>query len=137
MRWIDLRNARVGFIPGPSESLLSEGRRELAAVEAPGMLGDGHKVFRDALLEEATSAPARESVLGRLADKLWLLSVRLNSALAFLFSTTEPPAMTTGFIRSAKNGSLLTRLSWDVCLSPNPRDRLLLPLRLRTAPSFP
>ena len=75
---------------------------------------------------------------------LWLLSVRLSSALVFLFSTISPPAITTGAMRSAKNGSndwLLLRLSCEDIVPGMRRPVLLvllvLLLFLRTDPRRP
>jgi hypothetical protein len=79
-------------------------------------------------------------MLGRLKVELWLLSTRVSSELAFLFSTTSPPAMMTGAILSLRNGScdMLLKLSCEDMVPGIARAvfvRLLL-LR-RTEPSFP
>lgn len=44
-------------------------------------------------------------MLGRRKLELWLLSMRVNSELVFLFSMTSPPAMMTGAILALKKGS--------------------------------
>ena len=135
-RWMDRRIASVDLMPWPSESLLSDGRRELEVVCEFAGTGDGHIVVRDPLFDAIGSA-ALDSMLGRLSARLWLLPVLLSSELGFRLCTTSPPAMTTGFILSAKKESLLTRLSCEIWLSAKPFERLLLPLRLRTAPIRP
>ena len=104
-RCMDLRNAMVGFIMTASESLLSDGRRELA--DGCGR-AEGHNVCRAPLPEDnETDEPFCEVAFDLMNGTLWLLSVRVKSELVFRFSTISPPAMTTGFIRSRKNGSVV------------------------------
>jgi hypothetical protein len=105
---MDLLRAKVGLVPGASESLLSEGRRLLneGACVTPRGKGDGHSVVRGASRDDSeTWELFRDSMLGRRKVELWLLSVRANSELAFLFSMISPPAMMTGAILSIRNGS--------------------------------
>src|SRR5262249_28632168 len=142
-----------------SESLLPwEGRRRPACgggggvrLEASGN-AVGHIVARvpapslEEDVEDSCELPL-DSTLGRpKAKKLWLLSVRLSSELLFLLSTTwPPPAMTTGFTRSIRNGSTdraLHRLSCEetagaVAVRPRVRRVAELPLRRLTAPMRP
>jgi hypothetical protein len=117
----DLRNASVDFIANASESLLSEGRRRPE--------------------DRETCDPFFDSMLGLLKGRLRLLSDRLISELVFLFSTTSPPAMTTGLIRSMRKGScecVPARLSCEDMVPATPRANCPAPLlRLRTCPRRP
>jgi len=82
----------------------------------------------------------REWRLGRLKVLLWLLSVRDNSELVFLFSTTSPPAIMTGAILCIRNGSFdkLLKLSCDDIVPGITRAVFVMLLLLRrTKPSFP
>ena len=79
-------------------------------------------------------------MLGRLKVELWLLSMRASSELAFLFSTTSPPAMMTGAILSLRNGSWekVPKLSCEDMVPGIARVEFVRLLLLRrTAPSFP
>jgi len=79
-------------------------------------------------------------MLGRLNVELWLLSMRVSSELAFLFSIISPPAMTTGAILSSRNESRdrLLRLSCEDIVPGITRVVLVTLLLLRrTEPSFP
>jgi len=126
-----------------SESLLSDGRRLLSegvCVVLRGN-GDGQRVLCGASRDDSeTWEPFLESMLGRLKVELWLLSTRVSSELAFLFSTTSPPAMMTGAILSLKNGSWdrLLRLSCEDMVPGITRVGFVMLLLLRrTEPSFP
>lgn len=66
-RWIDRRAAKVGFIAGPSESLLSDGRRNPRAgvCVAPRGSAEGHKELPASWDDKDTSELFFDPRLGR------------------------------------------------------------------------
>lgn len=108
-----------------------------------GMWGiaDGQRVLRSSWDDRDNPELFLEPMLGRGKARFCSLPVRLASKLTFLFSMISPPAITTGLMRSAKNGStdwLLARLSCEDMVPGIGRGLLvMLPLRRRMCPSRP
>lgn len=104
-------------------------------------IAEGQRVLRSSWDVRDNPELFLEPMLGRGKARFCSLPVRLASKLRFLFSIISPPAITTGLMRSARNGStdwLLARLSCEDMVPGIARGLLvMLPLRRRTWPSRP
>jgi hypothetical protein len=104
-------------------------------------IAEGQRVLRSSWDDRDTPELFLEPMLGRGNARFCSLPVRLASKLRFRFSMISPPAITTGLMRSARNGSTdcwLARLSCEDMVPGIARGLLvMLPLRRRTWPSRP
>lgn len=78
-------------------------------MEGPGVgiwgIAEGQSVLRSFCDDKDNPELFLEPILGRGNARFCSLPVRLASKLTFRFSMISPPAMTTGLMRSARNGS--------------------------------